>query len=153
MTKRACLKELIPSLYNALTHWEQGYEEKHAYEFTSEQLIRYHSTAPDDSEGLLNKCYSSMATAFAARSADPIKLMRNHVTLTVDPRTNAKQFIIEYTRSKQRGKMKRTDTHALVTGQLEVDAIEKYIRCFKPLNSKDDGKDKRFFCYIKKKKM
>jgi hypothetical protein len=49
--------------------------------------------------------------------------------------------------------MKRTDTHALVTGQLEVDAIEKYIRCFKPLNSKDDGKDKRFFCYIKKKKM
>ena len=148
LSRRSDLKQLIPSMYNDLTRWETGYEERHDSEFTEEQLIRYHEQAPNKTYELLYKCYASMATAFAARSADPSKLMRDQVSLFEASGTNSKQVMIEYNRSKQRGKKKRTDTHALVTGKIEVDAIERYMNCFKPLATKDEGSNRRFFCYL-----
>jgi len=75
------LKLLIPGLYNELTNWQTGYEEKHAYEFTEEQLIQFHNTCPNDVNGILFKCYSSIAAAYAARSSDPTFLMRDQITV------------------------------------------------------------------------
>lgn len=58
---------LAPVIYSNLTKYETGYEEKHAKEFTKEDLVRLHEL-PKTPLSLVWKAYATIATSNAARS-------------------------------------------------------------------------------------
>ena len=126
------LKHLAPIIYSNLTKWETDYEESHAKDFTKEELIRLHE-APNTAQTLVWKAYSATATSNASRSGGNWKkdwkdietLHTSNNNSNNDNNNSATTVYPTYknlyiTREKTRGKKRRDDKDAFITGYLET---------------------------------
>jgi hypothetical protein len=117
---------LAPIIYSNLTKYETGYEEKHAKEFTKDELIRLHEL-PNTKESLVWKAYATVATSNASRSGGNWDRDWNSV-ITLTPTTSDSSappaayptYQNKYKREKVRGKVRKCDKDSFITGHLET---------------------------------
>ena len=135
VTEKGDLKVLCPALYESFTDWETGYTQSHAHEFTKEEMLRYHTEAPDDEEHLVIKAYTICATAYASRSSETHDMAFEYRNENTGTDLGIKllpdgSFSIKYERNKVRGLRTLTDQHCLIQGDLEIKCLQKYLNTF-----------------------
>jgi hypothetical protein len=150
VTGKGNLRDKCPALYESFTDWETGYTQKHAHEFTKEDMLRFHMEAPDDDLYLLVKAYSICATAYGARSSETHDMPFEYKCANTGREIGIKllpdgTFSIKYDRNKVRGLKTGKDQHCLIEGELETKCLQKYWNTFLDSSKKLPGEDNRFF--------
>lgn len=140
MTGRGDLDAACPIIEKKLKQWESGYKPTRAKTFVVDDLARYVKEAPNNAEHLGKKVYVFVARSFAARGIECIELQFDDIEYVAEK----KWFVVWYERRKQRGISTESDSHALITGALEVGLIQVYINSWKPID-----RDGRFFRKLK----
>ena len=108
-----------------------------------------------------NKTYSVVATSYAGRSGEPIFIhfgfpgCKENKNTSYIAKRDTGEYEIQYNRNKARGKKKRNaDSFTLITGELEIATIDKWIAYFphsaiKATNDTMNGRTGRFFRSLK----
>jgi len=74
------LKQLAPALWVCISAcWERGYKETHSSSFTKAQLREFHINSEKSPNNIFMKCYSVIATSFAARSSEVVLMTWSHL--------------------------------------------------------------------------
>jgi len=131
-TQRGDLKKQIPLLESQLGKWEKAYMVKKASTFTENDLIALHRLE-ETCTTVVWKAFSAIAIAFAARSCEIVALEWKQVSQLHDSvEKSKKMYKIEFKRAKSTTASSTDADYCLISGSLEVNALDRYISCFKP---------------------
>eukprot|EP01034_Spumella_vulgaris_P021625 gene21625-27664_t len=134
---RGDLKMLCPIIEVHINNWQKGYKKRKARAFKKDELVQLHNL-PDSELTLLWKAYSAIGCAFAGRGCEIHTLTYDSLVRNVSA-TGEVTFFVYYERSKASGVLDFDGQYAIIKGEHEVRAIEKYLTCF------TNAKDGRFF--------
>ena len=126
--KHQDLRQILPAIEDKIGKWEKLQQEaKQARTFTKDELITFFEM-PTTVENLADKAYAAIALSFAARGVEAAGIMWESVSRTNDSVTKESQITIRYKRTKTTGVPETLV--ALISGRLEIKALEEYESCF-----------------------
>lgn len=158
ITGRGDLKAILPVLYAGFNVWENGYEEKHAKEFSKEQLLALYDL-PNTNDTKFWKAYSAAAVSAAFRSLEPHQLQFGFEgAVATYPVSYIRKledgtFRIDFVRNKKRSGKNPLPGYAIISGTKECLALSNYIECFPEVpilagNGQYNGRTGRFWRYL-----
>ena len=133
-TGRGDLMLKAPLIQDNIKKWTKDSEVTQATTFEKTELVKY-LNRPDDPDNLIRKCFAVVAVGTSGRKVEICLTLFEDISKAVDQKTGLLHYLIQ-TRKKKNVDAKMTGFNpsntVMITGELEVNCITRYLACFHP---------------------